>query len=266
MLWVWAVREFRWARLTMNRSLATGTPCVVEVTQHRHGASSLLKLQMLVGSVFGFLFVVAIGVASADDTPTSNPVLPEIELAPAVVVAAGVDSIDTNAVTRLTAESELGIQIGTAFRLDDGRIATVTHAVLNATEVGLSGGETFLAVDPDEINSSRLHDLTTLRNEAVGPSLPIASRPSGIGESVAVAGIAANNRIEVVTGEIIDRTDGVAYGIGRPDVYALSVEVGEGWSGGPVVNAFGEVIAVIVGSETTTGVTIAVPIEYLPEA
>ena len=58
----------------------TGIPFVVEVTQHRHGAPSLLKMQMLVGSVFGFLFVVAIGVASADDTPTSNPALPEIEL------------------------------------------------------------------------------------------------------------------------------------------------------------------------------------------
>ena len=242
----------------------TGIPFVVEVTQYRHGAPSLLKMQMLVGSVFGFLFVVAIGVASADDTPTSNPALPEIELAPAVVVAAGVDSINTNAVTRLTATSELGSQVGTAFRLEDRRVATVTHTVLDATEVSLSGGETLISVDLDDVESSRLHDVSTIVDDTPGPSLPIATRPGVVGDSVALAGIPPSNRIEVVTGEIIDRTDGVAYGIGRPDVYVISAPVELGWSGGPVVNAFGEVIAIIVGTEQVTGVTLAVPIEHLP--
>ena len=248
----------------MKRPVGTGIPFVVEVTQHRHGASSLLKMQMLVGSVFGFLFVVAIGVASADDTPTSNSALPKIELAPAVVVAAGVDSINTNAVTRLTATSERGSQVGTAFRLEDGRVATVTHAVLDASNVSLSGGDTLLPVDLDTVESSRLHDVTTISLGVSGPSLPIATRPATVGESVALGGIPASNEIEVATGEIIDRTDGVAYGIGRPDVYVISTEVASGWSGGPVVNAFGEVIAVIVGSEQVTGVTLAVPIEHLP--
>lgn len=222
-------------------------------------------MQMLVGSVFGFLFVVAIGVASADDTPTSKPALPEIELAPAVVVAAGVDSIDTNAVTRLTAQSPAGSQIGTAFRLDDGRVATVTHAVLDATELSLSGGATRIPVEPTNVLSSRLHDVSAIVNATTGPSMRIAEEPGEIGDSVALGGIPLNNRIDVVTGTIIDRTDGVGYGIGRPDVYVLSAEVAVGWSGGPVVNASGEVIAIIVGSEQVTGVTLAVPIEYLPE-
>ena len=40
--------------------------------------------------------------------------------------------------------------------------------------------------------------------------------------------------------------------------------LGPGWSGGPVVNGLGEVVAVVVASERTSGVTLAVPIAYLP--
>ena len=221
---------------------------------------------MLVGSVFGFLLVVMFGVASADDTPTSNPALPETELVPAVVVAAGADSINTNAVTRLTAVSARETQIGTAFRLDDGRIATVTHAILDANEIGLSGGEAFQTVERADLAISRLHDLTTILGRADGPSLPLAAEPAVVGQGVALGGIPVNGRIEVITGEIIDRASGASYGIGRPDVYAIAAGVEPGWSGGPVVNAAGEVVAIIVGSEQVTGVTLAVPIEHLPDS
>ena len=65
---------------------------------HDKDASLRLKIQMLVGTAFGFLVVVMFGVASADETPSSQiPAMPA-ELAPAVVVAAGADSINTNAV------------------------------------------------------------------------------------------------------------------------------------------------------------------------
>ena len=248
----------------MKCGSATGIPFGVEVAQHRKGVSSLLKLQMLVGSVFGFLLVVMIGVASADDIPTSNPALPEVELAPAVVVAAGADSVNTNALTRLTAGSTLGSQSGTAFQLDDGRVVTVTHAVLDADEIGISSGSDFVAVEPDSVISSTLHDLSVLPGPLLAESFAVAKEPLALGQGVALGGIPSNGRIEVVTGEIIGRSAGVEYGIGRPDVYVISAMVEPGWSGGPVVNASGEVVAVIVGSEQVTGVTLAVPIEYLP--
>jgi S1-C subfamily serine protease len=47
-------------------------------------------------------------------------------------------------------------------------------------------------------------------------------------------------------------------------VYVIAATVEPGWSGGPVVDSNGDVIAVIVGLEQRTGVTLAVPIEYLP--
>ncbi len=213
--------------------------------------------------------VVMVGAAFADENPSSNPhpvfaTGTEIELAPAVVVAAGVDSINTNAIARISASSISGTQNGTGFQLDDGRTATVTHALEGASEVLVIHGTDVAMVNPANINRSRLHDLSSIPGEVLDQSLTASQYPADIGQTVALAGIPESERIEVVTGQIIGREDGVAYGFGRPDVYVISAEVAPGWSGGPVVNGFGEVIAIIVGTEQLTGVTLAVPIEYLP--
>ena len=248
----------------MNRPRQTGIPSDVEVAKHQSGGSSLLKMQMLVGSVFGFLLVVMIGVASADDETSSNPASPEIELAPAVVVAAGVDSINTNAVARLAAGDLSAAEIGTAFQLDGDRIVTVTHALLDATEISISVGSQQQRFASELVTSSRLHDLSVISGSFTSSVLPVSPDPVALGESVALSGIPESGRIEVITGEVIDRAAGVAFGIGRPDIYVISAGVAPGWSGGPVVNADGEVVAVIVATEENTGVTLAVPIEHLP--
>ena len=214
---------------------------------------------MLVGMAFGFLVVVMIGAASADETPSSDPALP-VELASAVVVAADADSLDVNAVGNLAAESEGIVQRGTAFQLDDGRIGTVAHALIDARQAMVDG--TTVPIDTSTI--SREHDVASFEGIVLAGSLASASQPSSVGDTVVLGGIPANSRIEVITGEIIDRTSGVNYGIGRPDVYVIAATVERGWSGGPVVNSAGEVVAIIVGVETTSGVTLAVPIEYLP--
>ncbi len=214
---------------------------------------------MLVGMAFGFLVVVMIGAASADETPSSDPALP-VELASAVVVAADADSLDVNAVGSLAAESEGIVQRGTAFQLDDGRIGTVAHALIDARRAMIDGA----AVPIDTSTISREHDVASLEGIVLVGSLATAAEASSVGDTVALGGIPASSRIEVVTGEIIDRTSGVGYGIGRPDVYVIAATVDRGWSGGPVVNSAGEVIAIIVGVETASGVTLAVPIEYLP--
>lgn len=236
----------------------------MEVTQHHSGASLRLKMQMLVGMAFGFLLVVMFGVASADDTPTSDPALPEIELAPAVVVAAGADSINTNAVSRLSADIDGTIERGTAFQLEDGRLATVAHALIDA-RIAVLGEPLNEELDLSTTSISRLHDLAAVAVDQLPTGLSIAAEPGQVGQVVALAGVPASGRIEIVTGEIISRTSGTGYGIGRPDIYVIAAPVEPGWSGGPVVDANGDVIAIIVGRETRSGVTLAVPIEYLPE-
>lgn len=227
-----------------------------------------VKIQMLIAMTFGLLLVVTIGIASADETPTSVPVTPDVELVPAVVVAAGTDSIDVNAVARMTTYGRL-VQRGTAFQLDDGRIATVAHALIDAqrANIGDAGGAVALPVgsdDADRVVTTRLHDLSAVSGTFLGSSFSIAETPAVIGQQVALAGVPDSDRIETLTGTIIGRTSGVEYGVGRPDVYVISATVDQGWSGGPVVDSHGDVVGVIVGVEQRSGVTLAVPIEYLP--
>lgn len=224
------------------------------------------------GLASGFLLVTGIGIASADE-PSSEQIRPagvnSAELAPAVVVAAGADSVDANAIARIAAIHDDRLEFGTGFQLDDGRIATVAHALVDARSVRF--GTLDDAAEFDEPNAnplvaiSRLHDVAALSGAPLTAGLPIASDAAEVGETVALAGIPEDGRIHVLTGEIISRTDGINYGIGRPEVLAISASVEVGYSGGPVVNAFGEVVGIIVGSETRSGVTLAVPIEHLPQ-
>lgn len=224
-----------------------------------------VKIRLLFGSAFGFLLVMAIGVASADVVPTSNPATPEVEVASAAVVAAGADSIDLNAVARLTTYGPL-IQRGTAVQLDDGRIATVAHALIDARRASLDDGPLALVTSDDQplVTTTRLHDLSSIIGTELPSSLPTSESPVAIGQVVALAGFPSDGRVTTTVGTIIGRTSGVDYGIGRPDVFVISATVEQGWSGGPVVDGNGEVIAIIVGLEQRSGVTLAVPIEYLP--
>ncbi len=229
--------------------------------------SMRVKIRMLVGSAVGFLLVMAIGVASADVIQPSDPALPDVELAPAAVVAAGADSINLNAVARLTTYGPL-IQRGTAVQLDDGRIGTVAHALIDARRASVGDRPLQLANDSGQplVATSRLHDLSSVIGTELSASLSTAASPGVVGQQVALAGYPSSGRIVTTTGTIIARTSGVDYGFGRPDVFVISATVEQGWSGGPVVDGNGDVIAIIVGLEQRSGVTLAVPIEYLPEA
>lgn len=224
---------------------------------------------MFVGITLGFFLVVFFSIASADDTPTSYPASPDVELVPAAVVAAGADSIDLNAVARLTTYGRV-VQRGTAFQLDDGRIGTVAHALIDARRASVGDdGDAIpipLGTDPEDgrVATSRLNDLSAISGRLLGSALSAADQPAVVGQQVALAGVPGDGTIEALTGTILARTSGVDYGIGRPDVYVISATVEEGWSGGPVVDSHGDVVAVIVGVEQTSGVTLAVPIDYLP--
>ena len=208
--------------------------------------------------------------ASADDTPTPLPALPDTSLAPAVVVAAGADSIDPNAVTRVTAFTATGSRSGTGFALDDGRIATVAHALVEARsvqigELGAATESIDLAVEPNQATVDRANDLAVVTSSGLAGHLTIADSEVTAGDEVVVAGFGRDQRLQVVAGSVVGRSPGSAYGVDHPDLYAIGITVSEGWSGGPVTNATGEVVAVVVGTEQRSGVALAVPSEYLPE-
>lgn len=253
----------------MSRACERGTPVGVEINLQSPKRPVRTKAQTLIAVTSGFLLVVLIGVASANDVETSSPASPDVELVPAVVVAAGTDSIDLDAVAKLTTYGPL-VQRGTAVQLDDGRIATVAHALIDArrASLGIEGAaEPFPLVSADGselVSTTRLHDLSVVEGQVLSSAFVASTSPAILGEQVALAGFPADGRLTTTKGTIISRTSGVDYGIGRPDVYVISATAGPGWSGGPVVNAQGELIAIIVGVEQRSGVTLAVPIEHLP--
>ncbi len=238
----------------------------MEVPRSTYSRTRRIRIRLLVGGAFGFLLVMAIGVASADVNDTAEAAKPDVQLVPAAVVAAGADSIDLNAVARLTTYGSL-IQRGSAVQLDDGRVATVAHALVDARRASLGDSPVELEDDGGQplVATSRLHDLSSLTGAELSASIRVASSPGVVGQRVALAGYPRDGRVVTTTGTIIARTSGVDYGIGRPDVFVISATVEQGWSGGPVVDGNGEVIAIIVGVEQRSGVTLAVPIEYLPE-
>ncbi len=203
------------------------------------GANWRSRLQLLAYAAIGFLSVLMFDRASADDTPTPLPASPDTMLAPAVVVAAGADSIDPNAVTRVTAFPPTGSRSGTGFALDDGRIATVAHALVDARRVDIgepgSSPETIdllaqparAVIDPD-------HDMAVVTGVGLPGRLTVSARGVVAGDPVVVAGFGRDQRLQVTTGSVVGRSPGSAYGVEHPDVYAIGVSVSEGWSGGPV--------------------------------
>lgn len=254
----------------MRASNWGGTPVCVEVPNGDAGADWRLQVRIVIGAAFGFVSAIFIGVASADETPTSGPVEPEESLAPAVVVSAGADALNTNAVIQLSAHSIDSVEYGTAFQLDDGRIGTVAHALIDARTVGLEDprGRAFgsvVGVDSIPVSVDEVNDLAAFRLPNRLDSMAVGSTLVEVGDEVAVAGFGRDGRLVVEVGVVIYRGSGAAYGTARPEVIVISAPVAEGWSGGPVTNRDGEVIAVVVALEQVSGVTIAVPVERLPE-
>lgn len=240
----------------------------MEVRQGERSAPGRSRLQLLTSAAIGFIAVVLFDRASAGDTPTPAPAAPDTVLAPAVVVAAGADFIDTNAVTRVVGTSGAGSRSGTAFALDDGRIATVAHALIDARNIrlgiGPDAGDLESAGSDVAISIDGVNDLAAIAGAELPRQLAASNEPASVGQTVAIAGIGRDERIRVITGAIIGRSPGGAYGVEHPDVFAIGAAVSEGWSGGPVVDADGQVVAIVVGQDLTSGVALAVPIEYLP--
>ena len=240
----------------------------MEDTGHHRPALVRVKFQLLLGMAVGFLLVVMFGVASAGETPSSNPALPEIELAPAVVVTAGADSVDLRSIVRVSADHRVSVERGTAFQLTDGRVVTVAHAIVDARSVTIDRNRPVLIDDVGTnpaIHINRQHDLAVIDHQLLTHGMDVAEEPAEIGEVLAVAGIGPNGQLSVTTGKVISRTAGVNYGIGRPDIYVVAAPIEAGWSGGPLVNADGEVVAVVIGQETRSGVALAVPVEHIPQ-
>lgn len=100
---------------------------------------------------------------------------------------------------------------------------------------------------------------------AVAPpavSLVFANRTPLVGDAVVLAGHADGGAIEVREGTIANRVAGAAYGFDT-DVLLIEGATRGGYSGGPVLDLSGRVVAILSGFDRATGLTIAVPSDVM---
>lgn len=105
-----------------------------------------------------------------------------------------------------------------------------------------------------------------------GVSLALSLVPPEVGDTVLLAGHADGESVEVQAGVVTNLVPGSAYGLGS-EVLLIDATTRGGYSGGPVLDAAGDVVAILSGFDRTTGLTVAVPaeaisnfVEMLPQA
>jgi len=157
---------------------------------------------------------------------------------------------------------------GSGFVVAPGTLATNAHLVTGATEVEVtsSDGRTF---DAEVILYDPARDFALLSVPTFDAApIPIADAPAKIGEIVITAGHPnADTSLHVAPARVdefgfvtLDLPPG---GLATREVYTLaSSDIADGSSGGPLVNAGGEAVAVVFAG-AANGAALAVGVEEL---
>ncbi len=151
---------------------------------------------------------------------------------------------------------------GSGFVLDDGLIVTNRHVVGQPREVTIStwDGRSF-AAQVDGIATDA--DLAVIRVRGLDlPPASVRDTPAVVGEPVAVIGYPGGGGSTITTGRVLGLTDGPILGEQVPAI-RVDAEVRPGNSGGPLVDAEGQVIGVIFALTGPGGDGLAVPVDVL---
>ena len=165
----------------------------------------------------------------------------------------------SGAVVRVTGEGCGATSVGTGFAVD-GILATNSHLVSSARLVSVdapSGGGWPVTVDV--VRASAALDLAEIAvgSTAAWPERTELERGSAVvGERVLLAGYGGGQHLRFVEATVHLVVPGEAYGIGG-EVVLIDGVSGPGFSGGPVLNRSGSVVAVLKGIDAATGLTVA---------
>lgn len=148
----------------------------------------------------------------------------------------------------------------------DGRLITNAHIVEGATDLKADQPIDPVVVPLTSIDVGR--DLAAASQPA-GVSLVLASRAAVnaetiAGQTVTLAGHADGGGIEVQSGVISARVPGAAYGYGV-DVFLIDAQTRGGYSGGPVLDNAGNVVAILSGFDRATGLSLAIPADVIAD-
>lgn len=191
------------------------------------------------------------------NTRNSGPAsAPEMSVEKRVLVGATA----LQSVVRVSAKTCDGYLVGSGFVVG-GNVITNRHLVEGSGQAKVDTGEVLAFADV--LSPRDPIDLAVLDGLQVRlPELALAAQDPGIGEAVLFAGHAGGGPIKLQTGAVHTYVDGDAYGISGP-LMLIDAPSEPGFSGGPVLNGNGEVVAVLQGFDLVTELTLAIPVTSL---
>lgn len=198
----------------------------------------------------GATFRVASGVSSAQrQTADADP--SDVE---------DVRALARQATLRVAAQSCSEVTRGSGFVVGDW-LLTNEHIVRGADE--LKADQPIAPVIVRVAGRSKASDLAATPAPAA-VSLEFADTPAAVEDRVIVAGHADGGAIETREGTIVNRVVGTAFGIDAP-VLLIDVATRGGYSGGPVLDGDGNVVAILSGFDRSTELSVAVPADVIAQ-
>lgn len=165
-------------------------------------------------------------------------------------------------VAKVEAQTCAGPMAGSGFVIEGGTLITNRHLVDGADHLlATSGSDEY----PAAVVVRRLGadvDLATAQL-ATPHALPVADADPAAGTEVVLTGWSGGG-YRWLAGRVHLHTDGTAYGIPGP-VMLLEPATTFGYSGGPVLNARGEVVGVLQAVDHATDLSLAIPISSVHE-
>ncbi len=160
---------------------------------------------------------------------------------------------------RVRNESCLGVATGSAFALDSHTLVTNRHVLAGADRFEIDTWDGHLLA----VRSAAVGRVVDVGIATVDGTLPRPARlggPVGPGASIVAVGYPLGGPWTLSRGTVVDLVDGSRFGVPWP-VLRLTAAVAPGSSGGPVLDARGDVVAVVFAIEVATRLTLAIPIQ-----
>jgi len=200
--------------------------------------------------IFGVVTLIAVTLSFlgreslAVDEQSSSAPLGQVEL----------QALASQSTLRIAARSCETVVRGSGFVVD-GVLVTNRHVVDGVASVKVD--QPIRPAIVDLLAVSPTHDIAILEAPEAIP-LQWAPVAASRGDQVTVSGHAGGGPVATESGVVAGRVDGAAYGL-TGEVLLLDVITSGGYSGGPVLNDRGAVVAVLQGFDQATGLTLAVP-------
>jgi S1-C subfamily serine protease len=166
-----------------------------------------------------------------------------------------------HATLRVRNRTCLGVGSGSGFAVADRLLVTNRHVVAGADVLQVSTWDG-QSIDVDVSAVAAGDDLALVLTRQPLPAVMPLGSPARPGDEVVAIGYPGGDAIEFSEGRVIDRVDGTPFGESTTTL-RLTNRIVPGNSGGPVIDADGDVVGVVFALEVATGHGLAVPVETL---